>query len=84
MLADSDYLAREVASLRTSLGELATRDYVRTELRETLDTIMARLDQLEVDQRDLNSDALDSRESDEGPRARAQATEANPENSPLA
>ena len=25
MLADSDYLAREVASLRTSLGELATR-----------------------------------------------------------
>ena len=84
MLADSDYLAREVASLRTSLGELATRDYVRTELRETLDTIMARLDQLEVDQHDLNSDALDSHESDEGPRAPAQATEANPENSPLA
>ena len=47
MLADSDYLAREVASLRTSLGELATRDYVRSELRETLDAIMTRLDNLE-------------------------------------
>ena len=47
MLADSDYLAREVASLRTSLGELATRDYVRSELRETLETIMNRLDHLE-------------------------------------
>jgi uncharacterized membrane protein len=47
MLADSDYLAREVAALRSSLGELATRDYVRSELRETLEQIMDRLDQLE-------------------------------------
>jgi Predicted membrane protein len=35
MLADSDYLAREVASLRSSLGDMATRDFVRSELRET-------------------------------------------------
>ncbi len=48
MLADSDYLAREVAALRSSLGELATRDYVRSELRETLEQIMDRLNQLEV------------------------------------
>ncbi len=60
MLADSDYLAREVASLRTSLGELATRDYVRSELRETLDAIMTRLDQLEADRRDPHSDAVNS------------------------
>jgi len=48
MLADSDYLAREVASLRTSLGELATRDFVRSELRETLEMIVERLDRIEV------------------------------------
>ena len=48
MLADSDYLAREVAALRSSLGELATRDYVRSELRDTMDQILQRLDQLET------------------------------------
>ncbi|MGA0209022.1 MAG: DUF1003 domain-containing protein, partial [Candidatus Nanopelagicales bacterium] len=49
MLADSDYLAREVAALRSSLGELATRDFVRSELRETLDRIVERLDRLETE-----------------------------------
>ncbi len=47
MLADSDYLAREVAALRSSLGELATRDFVRSEMRETLEQILNRLDRLE-------------------------------------
>ena len=42
MLADSDYLAREVASA-ASLGDLGP-DYVRSELRETLVAIMTRLD----------------------------------------
>ena len=89
MLADSDYLAREVASLRTSLGELASRDYVRSELRETLDAIMTRLDQLEADRRDLNSDAVtsdvvNSQESDDRPRTSASATDADPEDSPPA
>lgn len=56
MLADSDYLAREVASLRTSLGELATRDYVRSELRETLEQIMERLDRLESGSPEAPSD----------------------------
>src|SRR5262245_3773930 len=31
--ADMEYLAREVASLRMSLGEVATRDFVRSELK---------------------------------------------------
>ena len=89
MLADSDYLAREVASLRTSLGDLATRDYVRSELREILDAIMTRLDQLNADRRDLNSDAVtsdvvNSRESDDRPRTSASATEDDPEDSPPA
>ena len=31
--ADMEFLAREVASLRMAIGEVATRDYVRSELR---------------------------------------------------
>ena len=30
--ADMDFLAREIAALRQSVGEVATRDYVRTEI----------------------------------------------------
>ena len=82
MLANSDYLAREVASLRTSLGELATRDYVRSELRESLDAIVARLDQLKVDRRDLDSDVVGSPNSDEGRRTPTPDPDADPDNSP--
>ncbi|RBY76947.1 hypothetical protein DQ239_12220 [Blastococcus sp. TF02-09] len=36
--ADTEYLARELASLRVSVGELATRDFIRSELnRLTVD-----------------------------------------------
>jgi hypothetical protein len=31
-----EFLAREMASLRMALGEVATRDYVRSELRSLL------------------------------------------------
>ncbi len=30
--ADTEYLSREIASLRIALGEVATRDFVRSEL----------------------------------------------------
>ncbi len=36
-LADTEYLAREVAALRIALGEVATRDFVRSELRTLLE-----------------------------------------------
>ena len=42
--ADTEYLARELASLRVSVGELATRDYVRSELRSELREILAELE----------------------------------------
>jgi len=42
--ADMDFLAREIASLRMSVGELATRDYLRSELRAELRAILAELD----------------------------------------
>jgi uncharacterized membrane protein len=41
--ADMEFLAREVASLRMALGEVATRDFLRSELRGLL---------AELDQRD--------------------------------
>ena len=37
--ADMEFLAREMASLRIALGEVATRDYVRSELRSLLQEI---------------------------------------------
>lgn len=37
--ADTEYLARELASLRLAVGEVATRDYLRRELEEVRDLI---------------------------------------------
>ncbi len=41
-LADQEFLAREVASLRMAIGEVATRDFLRSELRG----LLADIDQL--------------------------------------
>jgi len=40
--ADVEYLTREVASLRQALGEVATRDFLRDQLREVADEVVAR------------------------------------------
>jgi uncharacterized membrane protein len=45
LLADSDYLAREIAGLRLALGEVATRDYVRGELRDLVEDLANVLDE---------------------------------------
>ncbi len=45
--ADMEFLAREVASLRMAMGEVATRDYLRSELRSLL---------AELDDRDTDAD----------------------------
>jgi uncharacterized membrane protein len=42
--ADMDFLAREMASLRISVGDLATRDFIRSELRSELRAILAELE----------------------------------------
>ncbi len=42
--ADMDFLAREIASIRMNLGELATRDFVRSELRSELRELAERLE----------------------------------------
>ncbi len=41
-LADTEYLAREMASLRIALSEVATRDFVRSELRNLLEELAER------------------------------------------
>lgn len=40
--ADMEFLAREVASLRMAMGEVATRDYLRSELRALLSDLEER------------------------------------------
>lgn len=37
--ADMEFLAREVASLRLGLGEVATRDFLRSELRNLVESL---------------------------------------------
>ena len=42
-IADTEYLTREVASLRIAMGEVATRDFLRGELRGLLEELDDRL-----------------------------------------
>jgi uncharacterized membrane protein len=37
LVADTDFLTREIASLRLALGEVVTRDYLRGEIRDLLE-----------------------------------------------
>ena len=60
-LADTEYLTREVASLRIALRDVATRDFVRSELRTLLE---------ELDQRDRPT-AQDDDQLDAAPPASA-------------
>ncbi|MFM7139454.1 MAG: DUF1003 domain-containing protein [Actinomycetes bacterium] len=39
LLADSEFLARELADLRIALSDVATRDYIKNELRELIEEI---------------------------------------------
>ena len=41
-VADTEYLAREVAAIRVALGEVATRDYIRSELQRLFDELGTR------------------------------------------
>jgi len=77
-LADTEYLAREMAAVRLALGEVATRDFVRSELRGLLEDIVeerdARIRELEAElaqmERDLQRAGVDQHgrsEDDGGP-----------------
>lgn len=42
-MADTEYLTRELASLRTALSEVTTRDYLSTQLSDAIDEIVKKL-----------------------------------------
>jgi uncharacterized membrane protein len=48
-LADTEYLTREVAALRIALRDVATRDFVRSELRDLLEELLERSGDAEPD-----------------------------------
>ncbi|MCX5050849.1 MULTISPECIES: DUF1003 domain-containing protein [unclassified Streptomyces] len=43
-IADTEYLTREIASLRIGLGEVATRDWIRSELQDLVKELEERQD----------------------------------------
>ncbi|HOB05289.1 MAG TPA: DUF1003 domain-containing protein [Propionibacteriaceae bacterium] len=61
--ADMDFLAREIASLRMRLGEVATRDFVRAELRDLLEELDHRAD---VEEQRILQEALERDAAREG------------------
>lgn len=40
LLADAEYLARELAALRMAMGEVATRDFIRSELGDLREIVL--------------------------------------------
>ena len=42
-IADTEYLTREIAALRMGLGEVATRDWIRSELQDLVKELEERL-----------------------------------------
>ena len=42
-IADTEYLTRELASLRTALGEVTTRDYLHSEISGAIEEIVSKL-----------------------------------------
>ena len=65
-LADTEFLAREMAALRIALSEVATRDFVRSELRNLLEDLAA-------EQRDGDKEQDADRPEKKGDRSRGGA-----------
>ena len=70
-LADTEYLAREVVALRLGMKELASKDFLRAELRALLDNLDQRDEQERREReaaRDRESRELESQEREASPR----------------
>ncbi len=71
-LADTEYLTREVAALRIALREVATRDFVRSELKSVLEELLSAQDSDdEPDSGDKREKPRDSRDSKGAPRTQS-------------
>ncbi|WP_336318971.1 DUF1003 domain-containing protein [Streptomyces lavendofoliae] len=66
-IADTEYLTREIAALRMGLGEVATRDWIRSELEDLVRELDERRNGRRDDRRDLFPPGA-SRGSDEPDR----------------
>jgi uncharacterized membrane protein len=58
--ADREVLAREMASLRMAIGEVATRDYVRSELRSLLNELEERRREEEAEEQEQGAGSDES------------------------
>ncbi|MBE6478783.1 MAG: DUF1003 domain-containing protein [Propionibacteriaceae bacterium] len=58
--ADMDYLAREIATLRSNVGDMATRDFVRSELRDQLRELLFELEHGNSSEEDTEGPATES------------------------
>ena len=72
--ADVEYLTREVASLRQALGEVATRDFLREQLRELGDELGSRSYDPQLRERKLDRDRKAERKKRREQRAEEPAT----------
>ncbi len=68
--ADMEFLAREVASLRMAVGEVATRDYLRSELRGLLNELDERAAAAEDHAEDRDTGSAEVGETDRTPGPR--------------
>ena len=61
-LEETEYLTREIASLRIALREVATRDFVRSELKDMLEEIV------EMQQQEKKNEAAPENDEQENQR----------------
>ncbi len=62
--ADTEYLAREIAALRIALGEVATRDFVRSELQRLSEEIAESEKRARKTKKKVPSEPFDEVDSD--------------------
>ncbi|QHT56475.1 DUF1003 domain-containing protein [Cellulomonas sp. H30R-01] len=74
-LADTEFLAREVAALRIALSEVATRDFVRSELRNLLEEL--------AEDREAEREERERAEQERADQERADAGRADAERADL-
>ena len=55
-LADTEYLTREIAALRIALQDVATRDFVRSEIRDMMADLREELDAREEKEEPIDND----------------------------
>ena len=74
--ADVEYLTRELAALRLSLGEVATRDFLRDQLRDLTEEVVARTSEGVFDHQSRAEREDRERRAEQRKKRRPESTEA--------